>query len=461
VAGVEAPLPETSWLRSSARLTSRTRATDYRAAVRYPGDRFVELYGTMPSVETVFFASDPRLGSPTFAPVLDDASGLRLMQTLEVPLTLLSKLQISPGLALVSARARTDRGDRLNQTAFAPAVSASWQVWHTMPLWVRGSIARRVDADLDFLSSRSLPQAVSRRCGWNTETSAYDRECTFSGASGGRSLGLPCGPTGLDESGRPCRAALGLPHGWESTVGFGLAPWPALRADFDVVHRRGDHWQTRETNRVWDQSGTRVIGYRNGRFESVIDLSPSLGGGRRHRSLHATITATPGPLAVTLAHVYSRNTEPVALIRDPLATPQAYWDDEGRHFLYGRAVADVRGYLSVGALYSYAQGEVYGRAFRNINSAYENRRSVRGSNPGSNLNDPSDGSLRLPKTEHLSLQLRGRGRRLLGIDADLYLDMMRIMQSRGTDQVAVDSPSFTGASNGGESWYRIGLEYRY
>jgi hypothetical protein len=243
-----------------------------------------------------------------------------------------------------------------------------------------------------------------------------------------------------------------------------LAPWRALRADFDVVDRRGGHWQARETNRVWDRSGTRVIGFSNGRNENVIDLSRSRAGGRRHRSLHSTLTATPGPLAVTLAHVYSRNTEPGDEISNPWDGVQGAWDDEGRHFLYGRAVADVRGYLSVGALYTYAQGEAYGRLFRNdITNSYENRRSLRGTNPGSNLNDPSDdGQLRLPKTEQLSLQLRGRGRRLLGIDADLYLDVMRILQSSSTGQVAGGVPSFIGsAAPAPDSWYRIGLEYRY
>jgi hypothetical protein len=211
-----------------------------------------------------------------------------------------------------------------------------------------------------------------------------------------------------------------------------------------------------------------VIGYSNGRYEYVTDLSRSHAGGRRHRSLHSTLTTTPGPLAVTLAHVYGRNTETGASTSNAVGNPwgdvptQARWDDEGRHFLHGRVVADMGGYVSVGALYRYAQGEVYGRLFRNdITNSYENRRSLRGTNPGSNLNDPSGDTLRLPKTEQLSLQLRGRGRRLLGIDADVYLDMMRIMQSRSANQVAVDAPSFTGASSGDDSWYRIGLEYRY
>jgi hypothetical protein len=468
VAAVEAPLLETSWLRSSARFTTRTRATDYRASVRYPGDRLVELNGTIPAFETVFFANDPRLGDPAFGPVRDDASGLRLMQTLEVPVTVASQLQLSPGLALVTARARTARGDRLQQSSFAPAISANWQAPSAMPLWLRAGVARRVDADLDFLSNRGPPSVVARRCAWSPDTGAYDRECTFTGGRGRNTLGLPCSPLGLDESGRPCRVAAGPPHAWEATIGFGLAPWRVLRADFDVVERRGDHWQAQETNRVWDSSGTRVIGYSNGRNEYVTDLSRSHAGGRRHRSLHSTLTTTPGPLAVTLAHVYSRNTETGASTSNAVGNPwgdvptQARWDDEGRHFLHGRVVADLGGYVSVGALYRYAQGEVYGRLFRNdITNSYENRRSLRGTNPGSNLNDPSDDTLRLPKTEQLSLQLRGRGRRLLGIDADVYLDMMRIMQARSANQVAVDAPSFTGASSGDDSWYRIGLEYRY
>jgi hypothetical protein len=338
-----------------------------------------------------------------------------------------------------------------------------------MPLWLRASVARRVDADLDFLSSRNLPEALSRRCLWNTDTSAYDRECTFFGGSGRATLGLPCSPLGLDESGRPCRVAAGPPHSWEATIGFALAPWRVLRADFDVVERRGDQWQSQETNRVWDSSGTRVIGYSNGRNELVTDLSRSTAGGRRHRSLHTTLTAMPGPLAVTLAHVYSRNTEDgAAAWGDPWGVipgrsglvPNQRWDDQGRHFLHGRAIADLGGYVSVGALYRYAQGEVYGRLFRNdVRNSYENRRAVRGTNPGSNLNDPSDDrSLRLPSLQQLSLQLRARGRRWLGVDADLFLDVMQVLDDRGS--VDPDSPVFAAPASE-DSWFRLGLEYRY
>ena len=70
--------------------------------------------------------------------------------------------------------------------------------------------------------------------------------------------------------------------------------------------------------------------------------------------------------------------------------------------------------------------------------------------------------LRLPSTQRLSLQVRARGRRLLGVDVDLYLDVMQLLQEGRSAPVTVDGPSFASAPSAGPtSWYRLGLQYRY
>jgi hypothetical protein len=468
VAAVEAPLPETPWFRSSLRLMSRARASDRRATVSVPGDRVLE-YGLNGSVlqpvrEIRYFANDPRVGEPAFGPVRDDATSLRLVHSLEAPLSLLSRVQLVPGLALVGARARTSRGDQLRLAALAPGVTASWQVLRILPLFVRGSSVRRVDADLDFLSG-TLPSPLSRSCRWNPDTSDYDRECEFNGGATGQSLGLPCSPLGLDASGHACRGRIRLPRSWESSVGFGLIPVEGLRADVDLVHRRVDGpWQTLETNRLWNVAGTEFSGYRNGRVQSVTDVSTPSSAQRRHRSLHTSITSTRGPVAASLAHVHSRNTAPAVSSTNFPDAQTLSFDDEGRHFVYGQAAVDLRGYGSVGALYAYAQGPVYSRRLPNVAAGgNENYRARVGANPGANINDPADDSvLRLPSTQQLSLQLRARGRRLLGVDVDLYLDMMQVFPTRTAVSVTVDAPLFGSASpSGPDSWYRLGLEYRY
>ncbi len=144
-----------------------------------------------------------------------------------------------------------------------------------------------------------------------------------------------------------------------------------MRADLDLVNRRGTGWwQTSETNRIWNQAGLTgagsVGGYRNGRAQAVTDISTSSALSRRHRSLHSTLTFTPGTVVVTLAHVHSRTeTPPPSSVGIPAGLAIAS-DDPGRHFVYGQAVADVLGYLSVGALYSYAQGATIRRQFEHL-----------------------------------------------------------------------------------------------
>jgi hypothetical protein len=462
VAAVAAPLPGTDWLRPSLRLGTRARASDQHAALSVPGDSILEYQGMVPLARTEYYSNDPRLAGPTFGWVRRQASALRAVQSLEVPLALFSRAQIVPSLALVSARAHTGRGDRLVQTGLAPGVSASWQVLQRLPLVMRASSMRRVDTDLELVTGGSLSSLNSRYCGWNDQTGTFDRECTYNGGDSGWSLGLPCSPAGVDDSGQPCRAPVRFPRSWENTAGVGVNPVPGLRADLDLVHRRSDGlWQTAETNRIWNQAGTALApsgGFRNGRPQTVMDVSTLASAKRRHRSLHSTLTATPGPLVVTLAHVHSVNTTTSASLSGPVE-----WDDGGRHFIHGAAAADLRGYFSVGALYTYAQGPIYTRRFRNVVTGQsEDYRAQVGANPGANINDPASARvLRLPSTQQLSLQLRARGRRLLAVDADLFVDLMQVLQSLPSGATA-DGPLFgQPADTGPDSWFRIGLEYRY
>ena len=221
--------------------------------------------GTRPAPmrETSYYANDPRIAEPAFGPVRDDASAsARWSRVWKRRCRCSRGCSWFPVVALVSARARTSRGDQLRLRRWRPDVSASWQVLRRLPLFVRASSVRRVDADLDFVSRSTLPSPVVPVL---PVESGYQRfrsgmRCSAVEPAGSR-WGCRAAPSGVDASGQPCRgAASDFPRSWENTVGFGLVPVEGLRADVDLVHRRGDGpWQAIETNRLWNDGRHRSM----------------------------------------------------------------------------------------------------------------------------------------------------------------------------------------------------------
>ena len=125
--------------------------------------------------------------------------------------------------------------------------------------------------------------------------------------------------------------------------------------------------------------------------------------------------------------------------------------------------AEDSGYGSLSALYGWAQGaRPYSRLRAAAMNPFGDLRARVGVNPGAGLNDPSANAPppRLPDEQQLHVQLRGRGKRLLGVEVDLYLDLMNVLVTRQTT-VATDSASFQPAVRGNERWFRLGAEYRY
>ena len=105
----------------------------------------------------------------------------------------------------------------------------------------------------------------------------YDQELQLLGRAPARNtIGLPCGPTGIDERGHPCKEKLQIPRTHEFTAGAerevvaGRGPGPGRH--LPQVHQPVRH---HETNRRWNASGTgleRIGSFRNGRNQTITNL---------------------------------------------------------------------------------------------------------------------------------------------------------------------------------------------
>jgi hypothetical protein len=360
-----------------------------------------------------------------------------------------------------------------NEVAFAPRAGLAWDATGDGRTWVRASSSRRVAADQEAAARLGAGSPVARRCKWNYDTNAYDKECTLSGGDAGVTLGLPCGPSGLGADGRPCRARLDLPVSWEHTLGAGRTLGDGTSLDLDVVYRRTSGLPAQnETNRIWNNAGAglgKVTGaYRSGRAETISDWSPRPDEYRRYLGVTASLQRQKGQGRFLLAYTWSRLESTLNLsaanswgdIPGRAGPIVGYDPDDRRHSFRALGSYDVFGFASIAAVYAFDTGQPYDRLFYNPEvGGYDLYKATRGINPGANVNDPADDrALRSPSRQHLNLQLRVRLKRLTGIDLDLYGDAFELLVTRPNR--AADTSDF-GTPPEAPRFYRLGVAYRY
>jgi hypothetical protein len=454
---VQRALPDRFRTQWAVRAGSRLQLGWRERVWQVPGNELNEWLGTLPGSRTSYYANDPRLEPPLTGPVRTSWDTLRAVQFVELPIRAFSRLHVLPGVGLVTARGQFGE-QRPASTALTHDLAAEFDAYPPWGLSVRASTHRRADANLDALDGLIAVSPVSRRCLWNTDTQAFDRECFY---SGGRrtSLGLVCSPSGINADGAPCRQALGMPRTWEHTLGAGMDLGLGLRLDMDVIERRtSGMWARLETNRVWNIVGREASfqGYRNGRAEPLFDVSAPDGPSRKYRALTTTLQRPVGAATVFLAHTFSRTRVPLHALPGLVIVD----DDGGRHFVHLQSILNLGGFASIGVRYRYAQGERMLPLFPNTVTGYEpfrvsGRQAFR---PGSDV--PPNTTLRQPSISELSLQLRVSLRRLIRVaDAQFYADALNILhgdepsrRSRFSDQFGV------GVGMPPEEWFRFGLQ---
>jgi hypothetical protein len=303
---------------------------------------------------------------------------------------------------------------------------------------------------------------VSRQDRWSAGENDYIPGGTYSGGASNVTLGLPCGPLGVDIYGRDCREKLRIPRTWEYTVGAEREIVQGVALGMDFIYRRFSHpYETEETNRIWNDAGTALVdggAFRNGRAETVSNLGTSDKTRRDYRGVTATVYKREGALKINAGYTWSR------LYGNVLDGISNEWgENDGRDiFLYGPLTEDTRhnvrlqmtyqltSWLSTGMSWNYWSGRPYSRRFRNdVLSSFSDYRATVGTNPGNNINDPGDDRpLRLPDIQKLNLQVRANLKPLTGIRIEAYMDVLNIMALRTTTSVDQQDGPFFGTPGG-------------
>jgi hypothetical protein len=460
------------------KLVSRYYRRTDEIAESTPGDRLLRWNGLAPERETVYYANDPRFDTERFGWRITSTAGHRWVTSLQDAMRLTRHFTLNLGVAIVTTASENSKGESVTgATAFTPHVAAAWDVTRDGRTALRASFNNYVDPDVGRLARHSLGSRVSRECRWSEANQAFDADCRYAGGAAGRTFGLPCGPQGYDENGRECREKLRIPRTWEYTLGAERELVPGVSLGSDLVYRDYRYpYSTKETNRIWNASGTAldVNGrFRNGRTETIDDLETPAEARRKYVGVTTSAHKREGTFKInasyTWSHLYGNvhNTENNAWGDIPPRDLYLWGDlpDDSRHNIKLTLTKQWTKWLSTGVSYRYYSGRPYSRRYRNTETGgYDDYRARVGVNPGGNVNDPGDDRpLRLPDLQQLNLQARTNLKPLLGTNLELYADVMNVLALRTTTSVVQDDgPRFEqAASRMNPLTVRLGFRFKY
>jgi len=442
-----------------------------------PGDLLYEVQnGTEPVARTEYYSNDPRYEPARHGWWIGTDTLSKNVATLADNWKPTRHLTLTPSLSHIWATAGDSRGDQvINSWTLAPGFAAIWDPTHDGRTAFRGSVSTYVDLDVGAIARHSLGGQAQQRCRWNPATNAYDTGCVFSGGLSTNTIGKPCGPSGIDETGQDCQQKLQLPRTYEVTGGAEREIFEGIALSLDFVHRSYTHqYEVNETNRLWNPSGTGVVGYRNGRAETIMDLETPSGAYRRYDGITVGFTKREGRLKARTSYTWSllsgtsaggttNNLWGDIPGRDMFA--DGYLADDHRHEVKASVSYQATQWLSLGTRTTYTSGQPYNRYFRNDETgSYDRLLATTAINPGTNVNDPGDDRyLRLPDQLEVNVQTRLSLLPLVGKRIDFYVDVLNIFGLRTATTIGTsDGTDF----NVERAWMdpfrvRLGFNYRY
>jgi hypothetical protein len=442
-----------------------------------PGDYFDEYNGTgVPEARTTFYSNDPRTEAPRYGWYIATDIIYRNNASFSDAWRPTRHLTLTPALSYIWTSGQNSAGSTvIDSKAWAPSLAAAWDATHDGRTVIRGSYSQYVDVAIRTPVLHTLGSQVSRKCAWNATTQTYDESnCVYSGGATKNTIGMACGPDGIDANGNSCRTGLDIPRTIEYTFGGEreIVEGVALAVDF-VYRRFNNQYETRETNRIWNGAGSAVLGYRNGKAETVLDMGTPDGATRYYRGVTAAINKRQGRarayLSYTLSQlngtVYNGADNPWGDIpgRDPYLNGPL--PDDRTHDLKFSMTYQASSWLSLGARYNFSSGFLYNRLFKNeVTGAYEDYRARRGVNPGTDLNDPGDDrELRYPPQQEVNIQARVNLQPLLGHQLAFYVDALNVLNLRTVTGYGQNDGTNYGVENGWLAPFRmrLGLDFKY
>jgi hypothetical protein len=439
-----------------------------------PNDSIIQYDGAaQPEARTEYYSNDPRLEPARYGWYIREVNWMRHIGTISDSWRATRYLTISPGISHIWGKSLNSNGlEGYNTGAFVPALSVAWDATHDGRTVLRSSFSSYADIDIKRFATHSIGGRVSQRCEWDNGNRVFDNNCAYSGGASRSTIGLPCGPSGIDEFGNSCRDKIKIPRTHEITLGAEREVVPGIALALDGIYRAfRNQFDTRETNRVWTGGGSqleRAGGYRTGRNQTVSDLSTPDWAKRDYLGTTLGVRKREGRFRVQASYTWSMLEGAAGAYGDNPAQDVYLWGylgDDHRHEIKALSTYRLTNWLTTGIRYTYRSGTPYNRLYRNtVTGDFGDYRARLGISPGTNINDPTDDrELRLPDLQSFNLQARANLLPLIGHRLELFVDVLNVLATRTVTGVQQnDGPTFgNGTGRQGPFRVRLGMNYRY
>lgn len=241
-------------------------------------------------------------------------------------------------------------------------------------------------------------------------------------------------------------------------------------------------WDNVEVNQIWDPSGTRIVGYKDGQPHSVYQVTRPDGNWVKYQSVDFIVDGHPTPeldiyAAYTLSFRYGPGNEELGQLGTGISQ---YTNPRQTQFYTGYALGDTRHQLkiqgsytwkglSIGPGISYATGTPLAKRYQTSNTAITGYilRSPVGTTPGT-PNDPTQISeFRLPDTMTVNARVAYDFSQLTGQKFTLIADVFNLFNTTTATALRRDDvttfPSNFGQVSARQQPFRaqLGLRYQY
>ena len=215
-----------------------------------PGDNLTLYNGLIPVRRVSYYSNDPRLEAERRGWFIQGLTWYRHLATISDSWRTTRYLTLTFGVSHVWGQAgNTRQGEGMNAQALAPSMSVAWDAGHDGRTVLRGSASNYADLEVESVGRHTLSARVSQNCEWNPLSEDFDRNCIYDGGASRNTIGLPCGPTGYDLQGRPCREQLRIPRTRELVLGAEREVVPGVALALDGIYRKyAQQYDVRETN---------------------------------------------------------------------------------------------------------------------------------------------------------------------------------------------------------------------